>query len=45
MKRMGILTLGALVLWGLLACSTTKGSLLEKAAERDKKDSKVRIPM
>jgi len=44
MKRVGILTLGVLLLWGLLACSTTKGSLLEKAAERDKKDSKVKIP-
>ena len=41
---MGILPLGVLLLLGLLACSTTKGSLLEKAAERDKKDSKVTIP-
>ena len=26
---------------GLLACSTTKGTLLDEAAERDKKDSTV----
>ena len=38
------MTLGALLLWGLLACSTSKGSLLEETAERDKKDSKVRMP-
>ncbi len=35
MKRVGILTLGVLLLWGLLACSTTKGSLLEKAVWQD----------
>jgi hypothetical protein len=44
MKQVVILILVVLLLWGLLACSTTKGSLLERAAERDKKDSKVRIP-
>ncbi len=39
MKRAGILFLGFLLLWALLACSTTKGSLLGEAAERDKKDT------
>jgi hypothetical protein len=43
MKKVVVLILVVLLLWGLLACSTTKGSLLERAAERDKKDSKVRI--
>jgi hypothetical protein len=44
MKKVGVLILVVLLLGGLLACSTTKGSLLERAAERDRKDSKVRIP-
>ena len=44
MRRLGILTIGVLVLLELLACSTSKGSLVEKAEERDKKDSTVTIP-
>lgn len=44
MKKVVVLILGVLLLWGLLACSTSKGSLLEKSAERERKDSKERIP-
>jgi hypothetical protein len=44
MKKVVVLVLVVLLLWGLLACSTTKGTLLEKSAERERKDSKVRIP-
>ena len=43
MKKVVVLISAVLLLWGLLACSTTKGSLLKKAAERDRKDSKVKI--
>jgi hypothetical protein len=39
MKRAGILFLGFFLLWALLACSTTSGSLLEDTAKRDKKDA------
>jgi len=39
MKRAGILLLGFFFIWALLSCSTTSGSLLEKAAERDEKDT------
>ena len=42
MKRAAILFLGFFLLWALLACSTTSGSLLGDAAERDKKDTSKR---
>lgn len=42
MRQVGIVLLGLLLLWGLLACSTTKGTLLDDAAKRDKKDSTVK---
>jgi len=41
MRQTGIAALGALLLLALLACSTTGGTLLEEAAERDEKDSTV----
>jgi len=41
MRRAGIVLLGLLLLLGLLACSTTGVTLLDEAAERDKKDSTV----
>lgn len=42
MRRAGIVLLGLLLLWGLLACSTTSGTLLDEAQDRDKKDSAVK---
>jgi hypothetical protein len=42
MQRAGIVLLGLLLLWALLACSTTSGTLLDEAAQRDAKDSTVK---
>ena len=42
MNRVYVTLLGLLLLWGLLACSTTKGTLLDKAAESDKKESAIK---
>ncbi|UCF99080.1 MAG: PEGA domain-containing protein [Spirochaetaceae bacterium] len=44
MERTVILFFVVLLVWGLMGCSTTKGTLLEKTTEREEKDSEVKIP-